>query len=139
MTLRTALLPVALLAALAFVTADAAEAAPIPAKHSKAFFGPKVFVGGGVGVRVPLTRSHKVVRRRVVHPTGYWKSVPYEVYIPGRVIGYDHYGHPITTAGHTEIRYRKVWVRTAPVVRKRTYVRPRPSVHVGVGIGGVFH
>lgn len=134
MKLRTALLPVALLAALAFVTADAAEAAPIHTK-SKAFFGPKVFVSGGVGVRVPLTRSRVVHSRTVVRPSGYWKTIPYEVYVPGRVIGYDHYGHPITTAGHTEIRYRKVWVETAPVVVRRSYVHPRPTVGVGLGVG----
>ena len=142
MKLRTALLPVALFAALAVVTADAAEAAPISAKHSsKAFFGPKVFVSGGVGVRVPLTRS-RVVRSRtvvrtraVVRPSGYWKTIPYEVYIPGRVIGYDHYGNSIVSPGRTEIRYRKVWVERAPVVVRRSYVRPRTTVGVGLGVG----
>lgn len=133
MRLRTVLFPLALLAALAVVTADAAEASPMPTR-TKAHFGPKVFVGGGIGFRVPLGR--RAYRHRVVQPAGYWKTIPYQVWVPGHVIGYDHYGHPIVSHGHYKTLYRRVWVETAPVVVRRH--RVRPSVHVGVGIGGRF-
>lgn len=146
MKLRTVLIPIALLAALAVVTADAAEAAPLSTKAmSKAYFGPRVFVSGGIGVRIPLGRRAYVPRRHYVaprrhyvaaQPAGYWRTIAEQVWVPGRVIGYDRHGHPVMSAGYHTTVHRQVWVAAPVAIAHRPVIRPR--VHVGVGIGTRF-
>ncbi len=57
--------------------------------------------------------SHHHTSVHVGHRDGYWRDVPYDVWIEGRwVVSNRHYRHPTChyVAGHYETRVRKVWV-----------------------------
>ncbi len=131
MKLRNLILPVVLVAGLAFAATDAA-AAPVGSAPTGALYRGHVHVGGGVGVDIPIGGS------RVAYPAhshgGYWTTITEQVWVPGHVIGYDRFGHPIMTAGHYQLVQRQVWV-PAP---RRVYYRPRPFGSIHIGLGGLW-
>ena len=146
MNLRAALIPVALVAGLAFAANDAV-ASPITPGHGGAVFGPRIHVGGGIGIDIPLhVRSRRRAYRpayrpaRVVAPApaGYYRTVRERVWHPPELVGYDSHGYPAYSEGHWDYVERRVWVPAPVVVRRPVMVRPRivPRVHVGLGIGG---
>jgi hypothetical protein len=125
MSLRTIAFTVLGLAALAVVAAPPASAAPVtapvPLPQAVSFGGVHV----DVGVGFPIGRRVE----RHVYPSGYWTQRYEQVWVEGRVIGYDAYGYPIVSAGYYETRVVPVWV---PTVRRVTYVS-RPHGYLGVG------
>jgi len=129
MLLRRALLPLAVVLALGLVSADLAQAAPTPVPtpaSSVAFGGIHV----GVGVAVPLGPGPRRVRpHRRVHPHGRWIVEQERVWVPGELVGYDRFGHPVVTEGFWTVERRRVWV---PV--RRHVVRPARRGHVAVGL-----
>ena len=141
MKLRVALLPAALLTALAFSANDAA-AAPLTSAPSTAVFGPRIHVGGGVGINIPIhigRRRHVAHPVRVVHqPAGHWETVRERVWHPRELVGYDSHGRATYSPGHWDYIERRVWV-PAPVVVHRPVrvIRPRrPIGNIHIGLGG---
>lgn len=131
MNLRNLIVPVVLVAGMAFVASDA-MAAPVGSTPTSAMFGGRVTVGGGIGINVPIGG------RRVAYPTqtvqsGYWTTVTEQVYVPGQLIGYDRYGNPIMTAGHYQTVQRQVWVPAPTRVVYPYRSGPVGTVHVGLG------
>ena len=127
--IRRALLPLAVLLALGLLAVDTAQAAPVPVPAP----APSVAFGGvhvGVGVAVPLG-PRRVRGRRHVAPSGRWIVEQHRVWVPGEVIGYDRFGHPVVTEGYWAVERRRVWVPY-----RRHVVRPahRPRGHVAVGL-----
>ena len=131
MLLRRALLPLAVVLALGLVTAELAQAAPVPVRApAKAVSFGGVHVGFGVGVSAPIRPVHRRGHPgRRVHPHGRWVVHREEVWVPGELIGYDRHGHPIHTEGFWTIERRRVWV---PV--RRHVVRPARRGYVAVGM-----
>lgn len=126
-------LPLALVVALGFVLAAPAEAAPVTGlvPHGP-IAGGRVAVNVGFGVAAPVHR-HVAPRVRHAHrPRGHWEIVEQQIWVPGRVIGYDAYGVPIHTQGHYVVEARRIWVphRRRAAVRR---VRAVPYANVTVG------
>ena len=139
MILRSVVLPLVLVAGLAFALAPDAEAGPItgivqaPNIHA----GP-VHVAVGVGVRGPVVpvRRHHAGHRYRVRPAGRWVIQDEHVWVPGEMIGYDSHGHEIYTEGRWIVERRRVWVPAPRVIHhhhRRGYVRPRTRGYVRVG------
>ncbi len=64
--------------------------------------------------------SHHHTSVHVSHRDGYWRDVPYDVWIEGRwVISNRH--HRYYVEGHYETRVRKVWVSTHSRDRRYSY------------------
>lgn len=127
MILRRLLLPVALLAVLG-LAATSARAAPLTAfaPLPDVAYGGRVHVGVGVGFPIgPVHRRARPVRTA----PGHWVVRQERVWIPGEVIGYDVYGHPIVTEGYWTLRRTRVWVSQV-----RYVPRPRPRGHVAIGV-----
>lgn len=139
MTTRILFLPVALIAALLFLSVEDAQA------HGRAHgrrLGPHgrrihrssgVFVGGSVAVPI---RSRRGYYREVVEFVGgHNETRTREVEVPGRQIGWNMKHEPIYAGSRIEIETYEVWVPRRRVVR-RVWVPGRP---VGViRIGGTY-
>jgi hypothetical protein len=137
---RIYLIPIALLAAVAFAATPEAEAAPFgagPSAKTSVAFGPRIFVGGGV--RFPLGARHSggYYREVVSYTGGYYETRTRRVHVPGRQIGYDFRGEPIFSAGRTELETYQVWVPRRRIVQ-RVWVPHRHRAVGHVTVGGRF-
>ena len=88
----------------------------------------------GVGVAVPLGPRRVRGRRHVVAPSGRWIVEQHRVWVPGEVIGYDRFGHPVVTEGYWAVERRRVWVPY-----RRHVVRPAHGPRGRVAVGLHFH
>jgi hypothetical protein len=136
MSLRTLLIPAAIMAALAVGFAETAEAAPfgsgVSAKAGMVF-GPRIYVGGHLGV--PVGHRGGYYRNVVTYTGGYYVTRTRQVQVPGEQIGWDFRGEPIYAGSRTELQTYRVWVPKRRIVQ-RVWV---PVRHRGyVTIGGRF-
>ena len=133
MTVRRALLPLAVVVGLCLAAASTAQAAPVsvlaPAPVSG--FHPGLTVG--FGVAVPVGRTHRArYPVRVRRTAGHWALREEHLWVPGALIGYDIHHHPVYTEGRWVVQQTRVWI---PGRAYRTHTRHpvRPRGHVRVG------
>ena len=142
MQARLLWIPVALLAAVAFVATEDAQAAPLQAlqraAHESTHFGPRIFVGGQVGIPITSQRQSGGYYREVVEYTGgYYVTRERQVQVPGAQIGWDFAGRPIYGPARIEIQTYEEWVPRERIV-KRVWIPYRETVrtHGVITIGG---
>jgi len=142
MQARLLWIPVALLAAVAFVATEDAQAAPFKAVRRAAQegtqLGPRIFVGGRIGL--PITSHHHsggYWREVVEYTGGYYVTRERQVTVPGEQIGWDFAGKPIYSAPRVEVQTYEEWVPRQRIV-KRVWVPYRETVHTHgvITIGG---
>ena len=137
-------IPVAVLAAVAFVDTEEAQASPFNAiqraHHEGTHLGPRIYVGGRIGVPITSHRHRRGYYREIVEYTGgYYVTRTREVEVPGEQIGWDFAGKPIYGASRIEVRTYKEWVPRRRIV-KRVWVPHRTRVrhHGHISVGGVW-
>lgn len=133
MSLRHLLIPAAVLAALAVGFAEPAHAAPFgtaPAAKAGLVFGPRIYVGGRLGV--PVGHRGGYYRDVVRYTGGYYVTRTREVEVPGEQIGWDFHGKPIYAGSRIEVQTYRVWVPRRRIV-ERVWVPRRPRGFVTVG------
>ena len=133
MIARIVLIPVVLLAALAFTAPEAsAHGGRLSRNHGRRLHSHGgVFVGGRVAI--PVGQRGGYWREVVDYTGGHYKTRTREVEVPGRQIGYDFEGRPLYAGSRVETRTYQVWIPRRRIVR-RVWV-PRRAVGV-VTIGG---
>jgi hypothetical protein len=144
MNARLLWIPVALLAATAFVATEDAQASPLKAvqrvAHEGTHFGPRIYVGGRIGVPI-RSRSHRggYYREVVEYTGGYYVTREHEVEVPGAQIGWDFAGKPIYGPARVEVQTVREWVPRRRIV-KRVWVpnRTRVRTHGHISVGGVW-
>ena len=134
-------IPVALLAAVAFVATEDAQASPLKAvqrvAHEGTQLGPRIYVGGRIGVPITSHRHRGGYWREVVEYTGgYYVTRTREVEVPGAQIGWDFAGKPIYGPSRIEIQTYKEWIPRQRIVKRvwvprRTYVRHHGHIAIG--------
>ncbi len=156
MNARLLWIPVALLAAGAFVATDDAEASPLKAIQRAAqdgtTFGPRISIGARIGVPIShrrhrhhAHRSGGYYREEVSFAGGYHVNRTREVEVPGRQIGYDFEGQAIYAASTVQLQTYRVWIPRKRIVR-RVWVptrvvhhrRSHRRSHGHISIGGRF-
>ncbi|MDJ0520892.1 MAG: hypothetical protein QNJ90_02340 [Planctomycetota bacterium] len=133
MNARLLWIPVALLAAVAFVATEDAQASPLKAIQryvpEGTQLGPRVYVGGRIGVPITSHRHRHGYYRRVVEYTGgYYVTRTREVVVRGDQIGWDFAGKPLYGPDRVEVQTYKEWVPRRRIV-KRVWVPRRTRVH----------
>jgi len=125
-------LPVALAAALLFVSVDDAQAhGRRPGPHGRRIRGGGgVFVSGGVAIPIRTRRGYH--REVVEHVGGYYETRTRKVEVPGRQIGWNMRHEPIYAGTRVEIETYEVWVPRRRIVR-RVWVPARPVGVIRVG------
>ena len=142
MTARLLWIPVALLAALAFVATDSAQASPFKALKRAAhegthLGGPRIYVGGRIGIPITSRRHSGGYYREVVeYEGGYYVNRSREVEVPGAQIGWDFAGKPIYGPARVEVQTYREWIPRRRIVKRvwvprRTRVRTRGHISIG--------
>ena len=133
------------------LAALAAALLAVQVERAEAGKGKRPRVRVGVGLHLDLgSRSsaghYETRQQRVLVPGHYelqwverrepdryeWRTE--RVWVPGTLVGYDVYGHPVYTQGYWTERHVRVWVpHRAHVRRVHRVVRPAPAPYVGFG------
>ncbi len=135
-------IPVALLAAVAFVATEDAQASPFKAlkraAHEGTHFGPRIYVGGRYTIPITSRRSTRGHYREVVEYTGgYHVTRTRQVEVRGEQIGWDFAHRPIYGPNRIEVQTYREWIPRRRIV-KRVWVPHRHRVrhHGHISIGG---